>query len=54
MPDPKPKVAVLDDESTTGLIEAICEITADTAEAPLSGPHVEELERRLKTEDAKS
>jgi hypothetical protein len=51
MQKPTPPPAVDEHESTTGLIEALCEISADTAEAPLSVPHIEAIERRLKTEE---
>jgi hypothetical protein len=51
MRKPTPPPPVDENESTTGLIEALCEISADTAEAPLSVPHIEAIERRLKTEE---
>jgi hypothetical protein len=48
MEKPKQKTADPPIDSTTGLIEVLCEISANTADAPLSGKYVEELERRLK------
>ncbi len=51
MPKPAPKPENDEAESTTGLIEALCEISIDTAETPLAGPQIEAIERRLKTED---
>jgi hypothetical protein len=51
MQKPAPKPETDETESTTGLIEALCEISIDTAETPLAGPRIDAIERRLKTEE---
>ena len=51
MKKPAPKREDHEPESTTELIAALCEITIETAEAPLSDQKIEAIERRLKTKD---
>ena len=52
MPKPIEKPADAEEASTTELIEALCELSSETADAPLSGTHIKAIERRLKPEPA--
>ncbi len=53
MQKPARKTEANETDSTTELIAALCEISLDTAETPLSGPTIEAIERRLKSEEPK-